>query len=470
MKTIMKKIDTPILILLVAVFGVFSSCEDRLDVLPEDSLVNELAFANETLALGVVEGMYSSAQQDDVLNGTLQLAGDWMADDVDFEGTFPTFNEIRLFTTLANNGSIFGMWDDNYETIGSANLIIDNIPLVPGDDFTAAERAQAVAEARWMRALVYLNISQFFGQPQQVAAGRGNLSVPLILTSEIGLEIPRATLGAVHDQIEADLLAVIPNLAGGTRIKANPGAARALLARLYLYQERFSEAAAMANTVINDPFYTLATDYTFYNQRGSAEHIFTLANNPDDGQDSGQGFSGLTNPTPNGRGDAPFTDNLLAAFADEPGDLRVAGSLVQMGADAQGNTRQFTFKYPNHVSNDDDAPVIRITEMYLTRAEANFRAGSAVGADPLDDINELRGRAGLPDLGAVDLAIILNERRKELAFEGFRRMDLMRNGMNLRRPGQDDEGLSTPGADKTVFPIPQAVIDLSPFVEQNPGF
>ena len=141
----MKKINP--FILLIGVFGIFSSCEDRLDVLPEDSLVNEVAFANETLALGVVEGMYSSAQQDDVLNGTLQLAGEWMADNVDFEGTFPTFNEIRLYTTLANNGSIFAMWDDNYETIGSANLIIDNIPLVPGDDFTAAERAQAVAEA-----------------------------------------------------------------------------------------------------------------------------------------------------------------------------------------------------------------------------------------------------------------------------------------------------------------------------------
>ena len=320
-----------------------------------------------------------------------------------------------------------------------------------------------------MRALCYFNISQFFGQPLQVG-GPGNLSVPLVITSETGLELSRATLGAVHDQIEADLLAAIPDLAAGTRIAASPGAARALLARLYLYQERFPEAAAMANSVINDPFYALATDYTFYNQRGSTEHVFTLANNPDDGQDSGQGFTGLTNPTPNGRGDAPFTDNLLAAFAEEPGDLRVQASLIQMGADAQGNVRQFTFKYPNFVSNDDDAPVIRVTEMYLTRAEANYRAGSTVGDTPVNDINALRNRAGLVDLASVDLAIILNERRKELAFEGFRRMDLMRNGMNLRRPGMPDEGLSIPGANNTIFPIPSAVRDLSPFVEQNPGF
>ncbi|MEM9077781.1 MAG: RagB/SusD family nutrient uptake outer membrane protein, partial [Bacteroidota bacterium] len=82
----------------------------------------------------------------------------------------------------------------------------------------------------------------------------------------------------------------------------------------------------------------------------------------------------------------------------------------------------------------------------------------------------LRSRAGLADLGAVDLDIILNERRKELAFEGQRRMDLLRNGLNLRRPGQPQEAASAPGQNLTIFPIPQRVRDLSPFVEQNPGY
>lgn len=463
----MKKINIILLSSLAVI--VFLACDNKLDILPEDSIVNELAFADESLALGVVEGMYSSAQQDDVLNGTWQLAGDWMADNIDFTGTFPTFNEVRLFAIIATNTSISAMWDDNYETIGSANLIIDNIPGVPGATFTAAERAQAIAEARFMRSLVYLNMSGWYGQPLQVGAGRANLSVPLVTSSEPGLEIPRATLGEVHDFIEADLLLAIPDLASGTRTKATPSAARALLARLYLLQERFAEAAVLANQVIGDSFYDLAPDYTFYNERGSSEHIFTLANNADDSQDSGQGFTGLSNPNPNGRGDTPFSDNLIAAYAEEPGDLRFT-TLTQTGNDANAVIRTFPSKFDNFQTRDDDAPVIRITEMYLTRAEGNLRAGTSVGATPLADINDLRERAGLPALGSVTLDQILNERRKELAFEGFRRMDLMRNGQNLRRPGMPDAALSVPGANFTIFPIPQSFRDLSPFLDQNPGY
>ncbi len=454
---------------LVLLLFVMSSCEDRLDLLPEDDIVEEIVFSSKVTALGAVVGIYNRAQQDDVLNGTLQFMTEWQSDNCAFEGTFSTFRQVSLYSTLATNGGIFAIWDDNYETIGAANLVIDNIPLVPGDDFTDAERTQAIAEARFMRALVYFNISTVFGQPLQVGGGRDNLNVPLVTTSETGLELPRATLGTVQDFVETELLAVIPLLADGTRIKANPGAARALLARLYLYQERWEEAANMANMVINDPFYTLATDYTFYDSPDNAEHVFTLLNNEVDGQDTNQGFSGLSNPVPEGRGDVPFTQNLLDAYAEEAGDLRFT-TLNQEGPGQVSPNAIFTNKFPEGVNNSDDAPVMRITEMYLTRAEANLRAGSSVGDTPLNDINVLRSRAGLGDLGSVDLDIILNERRKELAFEGQRRMDLLRNGLSLRRPGQLQEAASAPGENLTIFPIPQQVRDLSPFLEQNPGY
>ena len=454
----------------LGLLAISSACEDDLDILPEDEVVIESAFANRALALGVLEGMYSLAQQDNVLNGTSQFIGEWQSDNVDFVGTFPTFNRIRLYTTLSTNGSLFSVWDDHYETIGQANLVIDNFPLVEDPLFTDEDRSRGIAEALFMRALCYLRLSNYFGQPLQANSGNSNLSVPLVLNSEIGGNPPRATLGEVLAQIEADLLAAIPNLVDNSRIRANQGAAQAILARLYLQQERFAEAATMANTVINNSFFQLAGDYTFYNQRGNAEHIFTLPNNADDGQTSFQGFSGLSNPAPNGRGDTPFSDNLLAAFAEEPGDLRFT-SLIQMGPDANGAIRTFTSKFPNFQNIDDDAPVIRITEMYLTRAEGNFRAGTAVGDTPLNDINILRNRAGLADLPSVNLDEILNERRKELCFEGFRRMDLLRNSQALRRPGQPDEVMAAFGADRTIFPIPQSEVDLSDGVlQQNPGY
>ncbi|WP_168731213.1 RagB/SusD family nutrient uptake outer membrane protein [Robertkochia marina] len=446
------------------------ACDNELDLAPEDILTQEVAFSNETTTLGVLTGVYSTAQQDDVLNGTNQLMGDWMADNIDFVGSFPTFNEIRLYTTLSDNGSIAAVWDDNYEAIGGANLVIKNAPLVDDPNFTEEEKANVVAQAKFLRALVYYNISNWWAQPLQVA-GAGTLSVPLVTEPFEGeVSFPeRATLGAVQAQIEQDLLEAIPALAdGGDRTIASKGAAEALLARLYLIQERWAEAADYANRVIQNPNYTLASNYDFYNTL-DAEHVFTLVNTAADGQDSGQGWSGLTSPVPTGRGDAPYSDNLIATFAEEAGDLRYS-ELTVIGTDALGAERPFSSKFPEAINNSDNAPVIRITEMYLTRAEANFRGGTSVGDTPVNDINALRARAGLTALGSVDLDQILNERRKELCFEGFRRMDLLRNELNLRRPGMPNEAASAPGQPKTIFPIPVLQRDLNPNMEQNPGY
>ncbi len=448
---------------------VLSCSSDKIEIAPEDQLTQEVSFSNKSLALGVLTGAYSAAQQDDVLNGTWQLAGDWQADNIDFVGSFPTFRHIRDYTTLADNNSIAAMWDDSYETIGAANLVIKNVPLVEDDDFTAEERANAIGQAKFLRALVYFNLSNWYSQPIQVSGGT-DLAVPLVLEpfeGEVKYE-SRATLNAVQGQIEADLLDALPSLTDEDNSIATKGAAQALLARLYLYQGKWSQAAEFADKAINNSAYALATDYSFYNTT-SKEFYFTLVNTEADGQDSNEGFSGLTNPTPTGRGDAPYSDDLLAAFAEEIGDLRYS-ELTQIGADALGTERPFSNKFPDGVTNSDNAPVLRVTEMYLTRAEANLRGGTAIGASPLSDINKLRERAGLLPLLAVDLDQILNERRKELCFEGHRRMDLLRNGQNLRRPGQKNISDSAPGQNKVIFPIPVNELDLNENLVQNPGY
>ena len=446
----------------------FTSCEDELNVLPEDDQSTEQVFSSEAGAQGALIGVYSFAQQDDVLNGTSTLATEWQADNVDFVGSFPTFNDIRTYETQADNTSIFAIYDDNYEVIGAANNVIAFVPTIEDENFTEEERAQVIAEAKFMRALVYFKLVNLFGQPLQVGGGT-TLAVPLVTEPfSISGEAnpPRNTVNEIHAQIEQDLTEAIPSLTNADNSRATIGAAQLLLARLYLYQERFGEAATLANDAISNDEFVLATNYTFYNTQ-STEFFFTLVNTPADGQDSGQGFSGLTNPAPAGRGDAPFTDNLIEAYQEEAGDLRF--TLTQTGTSASGEDRLFTSKFPDGNTNSDNAPVLRVTEAYLTRAEANFRNGSAIGAAPLDDINDLRDRANLPPLGALTLDQILNERRKELAFEGQRRMDLLRNGLNLRRPGMPNEAESAPGQNKTILPIPAREVDLSG-LEQNPGY
>ncbi|MEL6917238.1 MAG: RagB/SusD family nutrient uptake outer membrane protein, partial [Bacteroidota bacterium] len=218
-------------------------------------------------------------------------------------------------------------------------------------------------------------------------------------------------------------------------------------------------------------------DYDFYDDNpGSSENIFSVINTPTDGpQDesvpgSDEVYTNFYNAAPGGRGDAPFSSDLLTAFGFAVGDTitgdRRFDELSIAATDAGGTATFFTTKYPDVVNNASDGMVLRMAEMYLIRAEANLRGGTSIGDTPLNDVNTVRNRAGLPNLGSVDLDAILLERRKEFCFEGLRRMDLLRNNRNLR-PGGGPE--SAPGADKVIFPIVDDELTNNPNITQNPG-
>lgn len=452
----------------------FTGCEDRLDVTPEDQVASGTVFNSLATINGAVVGIYSKNQSGD-LNGMAQLMSDFMADDVTFVGSFPSLQEIDQFQTLATNTSIDNIWLDGYELIGAANNVIENLPLVtdvPGVD--DALKAQYIGEAKFLRALTYFQLVNLFAQPYQVSQGT-NLGVPLVLQpfegGDIsGFQLERSTVNEVHNQIEQDLLDAIATLPANNGVRAESDAAKALLARLYLYREQWAQAATAADEVIASGNYTLAPDYDFYDDNpSSAENIFVVVNTPSDGPQETAGsdevYVNFYNPAPGGRGDAPFSQDLIDAFAAEPGDRRFA-ELAQAASDAGGNSTFFTTKYPDVVNNASDGMVLRITEMYLIRAEANLRNGSTVGDSPLNDLNLLRSRAGLSALASADLDAVLLERRKELCFEGHRRMDLLRNNRNLR-PGGGPE--SAPGADKVIFPIVEDETTNNPNITQNPG-
>jgi len=449
-----------------------TSCDDALYLEPEDSLTTDVVLSNATLAEGALVGAYARMRDDDVFNGTSQLLQEWMSDNINFVGSFPTFQELRDYTTLADNTSVFPMWRDAYDVISPCNFLIQKLPITIIPDLSPDNEDRIIAEAKFIRAITYFNLVNLFAQPFQVSGGT-NLGVPIITDFFEGdasiFQVERNTVNEVHDFIEQELLMAIPSLPSTNSTgRASKNSARAALARLYLYKEEWANAADYANQVIASGTNILATDYTFYNDDSNSEHIFQIINNNVDGQTSGQGWSGLSNPVPNGRGDAPFSENLIAAFNSEPGDLRF--NLKVAGTDALAQTSTFSTKFPDGVNNADNAPVFRITEMYLTRAEANLRATSNVGETPLSDINKLRARAGLPALVTLTLNDILTERRKELCFEGQRRMDLLRNNQGLRRAGQANIAEAAFGANKTILPIPTAERDLNLNITQNPGY
>lgn len=469
-------------ILLLCFLGI--GCKDKLDLEPEQSLTVDETFSSKTTAHSALLGVYSRSQILDVFGSLPQVISDYQSDNTDFIGTFPTLQEINDFETFSDNSNVRDLWRYHYEVILAANKIIARVPEVDDPAFTDEERAQYIAEAKFMRAYVYFQLVNLFAQPWQVSQGT-NLGVPLI-TAEFNVDVEypgRATLIQVHQQIQKDLEEALPDLLDEfdsetfTRGRATKGAARALLSRFHLYRGEWAKAADYADDVIsNTAIYRLATNYSFYDGN-TPEDVFTIQNSEiDNGADGSGGWASYYMPTEVGaRGDAPFSESLIAAFEQEPNDRRFALSTLGTGTD--GSEYLFTLKFPDASTNADNSPLIRVTEMYLNRAEALAQI-NGINQTSIDLINDLRERAGLGNWTLASFATkqafidaILNERRKELCFEGHRRMDLLRNGKPLRTTGPTAP-ISKPGDNKIILPIPQREIDVNKGLQgqQNPGY
>ncbi len=462
---------------------ILMSCKKDLEeISPEQSLTEDVVLSSKATAQSALLGVYSSAQSIDAFGSQPQIVGDFQADNTDFVGSFPTLQEINSFTTLSTNTSVQGWWLQYYRVILRANTIIDKVSGINEVGFTDAQKKQMIAEAKFLRALTYFQMVNLWGQPYQIDNG-AKLGVPLVLKSFTGtVEFPaRATVNEVHLQVKKDLEEAIVDLpasyaaSSDTRGRATQGAARALLSRLYLYRGDWDAAASTANLVITSPVYTLAANYNFYDGN-TPEDVFSIQMSATDNSRTGAGgWASYHRPAAlGGRGDCPFTSDLVNAFLAEPGDKRFEKS--DLGQAADGIQKRFTLKFPDAVNNTDNSPIIRITEMYLNRAEA-LAEKDGINQTSIDLMNALRTRAGLPlwDINTFAnkqalVDAILNERRKELCFEGHRRMDLLRKGKSLRTGQQ--ASISEPGDDKVIMPIPQREIDINPSLknQQNPGY
>nr|MCU0355714.1 RagB/SusD family nutrient uptake outer membrane protein [Cytophagales bacterium] len=418
------------------------ACTSELDeIKPQQSLTDAEAFIDESASQSTLLGVYSSAQILEVCGSMPQIISDFMADNASFVGSFPTLQELRDFNGISTNGNVSGIWQNHYRVILRANLVIANVPGVNDPTFTDAEKAQFVGEAKFMRALAYFQLVNLFAQPFQVSQG-SNLGVPLVLEPFTGtVTFPaRSTVNEVHAQIRTDLtdaIAALPdsypgsNAAIFTRGRATKGAARALLSRLHLYRGEWQQAAERAKEVLDaSTLYAPAADYSFWTTKNTTEDVFTIQNSTiDNGRTGAGGWASYHRPAANGgRGDVTYSASLIAAYNEEANDLRFA--LRSTGVAADQISAQFSTKWSDAVNNADNSPVIRTTEVLLNFVEAKAEADNAVSQDLITRMNVLRKRAGLPEWNLATFATkdqfvtaVLNERRKELAFEGHRRMD-----------------------------------------------
>ncbi|TXD50964.1 MULTISPECIES: RagB/SusD family nutrient uptake outer membrane protein [unclassified Polaribacter] len=441
----MKKIFL-ITILLSTVF----SC-DVLDVEPENSIAASEAFKTKNDIDKGILGAYASFQSLSYYGRTFYLFADLAADNLShpLAATATVYAEVNNNNILPENGSVSGIWSLAYDGINVANNIIQKVPTISG--MTTEEQNKALAELYFIRALNHFNLLNYFG------------GVPIKVLPTVGvdnLDAPRNTVDEVFAQIITDLTFAADNLTtSSNKTRASQYAAKALLARVYLYQKDYPKAIEMASEVINNGNYALLNNYRDIFDDETSESIFEIF------------FSQLERNriaeynfprSLNGRREVEPSTDLLASY--QSGDARFNASLAFDGTSA------YSIKYDDLSIGADNVIVLRLADMYLIRAEAAANLPSPNVQAVRDDINLIRNRANLAATSETSvsrlLLIIENERRFEFAFEGHRWFDLVRTNRAISVLP------NVKNANQMLFPIPLDEIQTNndPAMVQNPGY
>jgi hypothetical protein len=316
-----------------------------------------------------------------------------------------------------------------------------------------------------MRALAHFDALKLFGQTH---AG-GTLGVPYVTEYKGNDLFPsRLTVDEVKTLIIQDLkdAKALMSSTYDDSLKQMFGSASpdALLSRVYLYFGMWPEARDAAKNVINTGSFSVMSKDGFVSSfatDGSSNTIFALAFSDTDnlgGNSLGFIYKGAV------YGDIEVLENAQDLY--EAGDVRGQGGILGMEGDMIRNLG----KYPA-LNGFDDVNIIRYEEVILNYAEALWRINSA---DPnvLVELNKITANRGATALTSVNLDVILNERRKELMFEGFRFDDLMRNNRSIEKvdPKQGFDSAIPYGDKRLAFPIPDDEVNANSNIIQNDGY
>ncbi|GHB59133.1 RagB/SusD family nutrient uptake outer membrane protein [Persicitalea jodogahamensis] len=433
-------------------------CASQLDVKPVNTIDAGAAVATSGDVAALLVGAYDALGDLDVYGGNIQRDADLLGDngEIFFDGTFVAPDEIFRKSMLVNNGQAEVTWLDSYRAINIANNVLANLDVV-----TEGDRARVEGEAKFIRGTLYFELVRNYAKAWTDGTPSANPGVPLVLEPTVEIteqaKVSRNSVSEVYAQVIKDLTEAETKLPESNGFFATKYAAAGMLSRVYMMQQKYPEAANAATRVIDSKKYSLVNTAEVFdlrvNQNGfnTAEDIFAIQLTSQDGLNALNTFYGA--PEYGGRGDILIEDAHLALY--ENGDRRAELFYVA----ENGNT--YTSKWINQYGN---IKILRLAEMYLTRAEANFRNDSSIGASPASDINLIRARAGLSAIPATSLTIgaIMKERHLELAFEGHLIHDIKRTKGTVGGLAFDSP--------KLVYPIPLRETDANANLTQNPGY
>lgn len=464
-----KLINKSLTILLLAVS--FASCnKDFIDKSPYTSLSPAQALGTEADLKVALNGAYAAMRNTSLFGRTVPVAGDQFGDNayvsVKNSGRYIAFNTYAV--TVAD-GDVGGFWTAAYNTILRANNIINSS--LSG----TAKINQYKGEAYAIRATCYFYLVRYFAKPY--TDNPSSLGVPLILTYDINQLAPRNTVGEVYTQILSDLDKAYANITTfSSSLQFSKYAAKALQAKVYLYKGDNSNAKTAAIDVITNGGFKVITDANWAAYWGSGaartDKLETLFEVSADGINN-NGFDALTNIyNQSGYGDLLCADDLYNSYSST--DIRKTAGFTTGTRGGVASVFVQKYKNPNGSADPDDTKIMRLSDVYLIAAEASAPTDAPGALTYLNYIATRRDPAfvGYISTGTQLQADIINERRKELAFEGDRYGDLSRLKMDITRSTNFPSIARTlPYTDtKRLFPIPQSELDPNPNMKQNPGY
>lgn len=507
----MKKIFS---ILFIATIFISSCSEDFLDRKSLTSLADDTFWSSADDAKMALAGCYAALQDNYLFNGNPWAGGisnrwEYMSDNGWCRWKWMAGGSVERGENVADDWLTGDFWKSSYKAIGRCNLVIDMVPQMDASLIDANEAAQIVAEAKFIRALMYNYLSMTYED------------VPLVTSVQSPSEanVPKSSKEEIVNFIINDLESSVNDLAaeGGAEWgRATKGAGYALLARINLYNENWAAAIAAADQVISAG-YSLHSDYkSLFSTANemSTEVIFSvrfIRGTDDNGANfagywKGVGLMNYQEALPNLGEDyfctdgQPITTSPLydASIPSSNRDARFDGTLISVGTTYNGAAppmqkvwtgyaqRKYTEEGAvdeDHFDSNEDFYVFRLGHVLLIKAEALAESGGSP-TEVFNLINQLRPRANMPDMtqtevntyfGGSLIEAVRHERRVETAFEGLRYLDIKRWGIMQERVDyynandrvDDRMSIRTFSAKNYVWPIPQFELDVNTELEQH---
>jgi hypothetical protein len=441
------------------------SCDSELDFKPRQSIDATTALETAQDIESAVVGAYAIMGGGSLYGTNFNVVAELLASDTFFTwlGTFQSYRQVSTKTMNSLNGEASRTWINSYRAINVANTVLANINKINA----GATKDKLTGEAYFIRGSLLFELVKLYGLPFSTGNSNTNLGVPvsLIATTDDKLASTlgaRKTVAEVYTQVIADLSQAATLIPNSNPTRATKFSALAMLSRVYLQQGNYTAARAAADNVITNSGKSLTgTVGAPFLNRNSSESLFEIQQN--DQNNAGTSNDGLATFYASLQGIGRADIRILASFRNlyEATDKRRSDLIYSAVGARAGSTRFHTGKWIAFGSN---IVVIRLSEMYLTRAECNFRLPLPfLGDTPTNDYNRVRNRAGAtPALFVTSLQTILSERVLELAFEGSRIHDLKRV--------QASTGIFPYNSASLVLPIPRREIDANASLVQNPGY